>query len=47
MIAGKTASTKGKFYFPVLPDKYTFNTRLDQWFRDFALHLPVWLPSLR
>lgn len=34
------ASASDRFYFPILPDKKTFDTRLDQWFPDLRQSAP-------
>jgi len=40
------ASSKDRFYFPILPDKKTFDSRLDQWFPGLRQAAPAVVSAL-
>ena len=41
-----TASSSDRFYFPILPDKKTFNARIDQWFPGLRRSAPAVVTAL-
>lgn len=42
----KQANPNAKFYFPILPDKATFDTRVDQWYPGLRTSSPAALAEL-
>ena len=40
------ASSSDRFYFPILPDKKTFDTRIDQWFPGLRASTPAAVAAL-
>jgi hypothetical protein len=41
-----TASSSDRFYFPILPDKKTFDSRVDQWFPGLRQSAPAVVSAL-
>ncbi len=41
-----TASASDRFYFPILPDKKTFDSRIDQWFPGIRQSAPALVAAL-
>lgn len=42
----QTASSSDRFYFPILPDKKTFDARIDQWFPGLRRSAPAVVAAL-